>query len=234
MAKREKYYIARYVETNPGGGVSMTGFVEFKDEVQRMPNGATRLLKAKVPTSITVKATPGDSGQEIKYGKEDIFLEQGEFIVQNNPINVALLKRKCKIGQIQMTDWDLHYEFIEQEAPAQFEEIEMEETHVEYDITPSGNLEAAKNKAAEKRAVVQQAPPTKDEEEMGGAFGDLTNINCLKIKRTEVLQGLMAAGITSMELLSRTQYDDLRKVSGIGPKMAEGMLEEANSFMLKE
>lgn len=117
MAKKEKYYIARWVETNPGGGVSMIGFVEYMDEVIRDQRGRTKTVPATTPTPLTIKAVPGEDGAEIKYGKDIIELDQGEFIVQNNKINVNKLKQMCKLGQVEMRDLDLHYEFIGEEAP---------------------------------------------------------------------------------------------------------------------
>jgi len=233
MAKKEKYYIARWVETNPGGGVSMTGFVEFNDEIQRMPSGAQRVRKATVPTSITVKAVPGEDGQEIKYGKEDIFLEQGEFIVQNNPTNVALLKRKCKQGQIQMSDWDLHFEFLGQEAPEQVEVIEREPDYIEYDVTPEGDKGAQRAIELQRAALAGSADAKKSDTELEGAFGNLTEIKCLKIKRTETLQNMYVAGIDSIEVLAQKTIEELRDINGIGPALAEGLLAEADTYMLK-
>lgn len=113
MAKQDKYLIAQWVETNPSGGVSMAGiFCEYRSQTIKDQNGRTRRIPSDTPTSLTIRAIAGDDGDEVEYDGEKIFLNQGEFIVQNNEENVKALKRMCKMGSIMMRDEDLHEEYL--------------------------------------------------------------------------------------------------------------------------
>jgi hypothetical protein len=64
--------------------------------------------------------------------------------------------------------------------------------------------------------------------------GDLTNIKCLKVKRNDVLTGLMEVGITSMEALSNTRIATLTQVDGVAIKTAGKLIEEAKEWIANE
>ena len=121
--KNDKFFIARWIGTNPGGGVSIIGFVEYIDEVQKQPNGTIKVFRATKPTDITIRPVPGEYGDVIKYNKVEIELDQGEFIVQNNEKNINKLKYHVRNGDVLMRDWDLQHEFLGEEAPEQIEEM---------------------------------------------------------------------------------------------------------------
>jgi len=153
MSRKEKYYIAEWVASNPGGGVRMIGFVEYEAEEQRQPNGTTKRFMSTTPKSLTVMPVQGDNGEEVVYNKEKLFLDKGEFIVQNNEINVRKLKSMVNNGSIRMRDHDVQYEFLGEEAPEEIEEVIVEDTIEVVDITPK-NSPAAKEK--KKREMVER------------------------------------------------------------------------------
>ena len=144
--KDEKFFIARWVQTNPGGGVAITGFVEYNDEVVKQPNGTIKVYKATKPTCITVIPITGEEGAVVKYNKQEIELEQGEFIVANNSNNVEKLKYRVREGHIIMRDWDLQHEFLGEDAPDQIEEIVTQDEPKELDLTPKKSTAAKQKK----------------------------------------------------------------------------------------
>jgi len=200
MAKESNYLIAQWIETNPGGGVSMAGvFVDYKSETIRLPNGRTKRVPAKESTSLTVKAIAGEDGDKIDYNGEVIDLMQGEFIVPNNEHNVKALKRMCKMEMIMMRDEDLHEEYI------------------------------SNNPLTAPPVIKKVKEPVVEEEEPREA-SELDKITCLKINRNKVFDQLKELGKDNLEDLSLMTIEQLTTVRGVGEKMAEAMIEEAKAL----
>jgi hypothetical protein len=146
---KEKYYIAEWVMSNPGGGVRIIGFVEYETEEHRQPNGVVKRFISTTPKCLTVMPIQGDNGEEVVYNKEKIFLDKGEFIVQNNETNVNKLKNMVRNGSIKMRDLDVQYEFLGEDVPDEYEDVIVEDKVKVVDITPKGAPIVAENKKKE-------------------------------------------------------------------------------------
>lgn len=159
---KEKYYIAEWVASNPGGGVRMIGFVDYEAEEQRQPNGTIKRFMSTTPKSLTIMPVQGDDGAEIVYNKEKLFLDKGEFIVQNNENNVRKLKNMVRDGSIKMRDLDIQYEFLGEDAPDAVEEIVVEDPVEVLDITPKNSPAAKELKKKELVDRLQKGKANKE------------------------------------------------------------------------
>ena len=71
-----KYILATWVGTNPGGGVSIQNFKEYRQTVIQMPNGSTQLRREKVPMGITVmpsRDTMSSKDDPVEFAVQKVF-----------------------------------------------------------------------------------------------------------------------------------------------------------------
>ena len=140
-----KYILATWVGTNPGGGVSIQNFKEYRQTVIQMPNGSTQLRREKVPMGITVmpsRDTMSSKDDPVEFGDEKFWFKKGEFAVQDIPENMEILREYTQKGRVRVNDWDLHEKLLEIELPPQHTEVVVDNEPEVIDIT------APKSKAA--------------------------------------------------------------------------------------
>lgn len=144
-----KWLKARWKDSNAGGGVSIQGFKEIREQFIERPDGGQEYVRDKVPTMVTIQVRRADDKDPIEKGDQVFRLRKGEFIVQEIEDNVKTLKNWVKKGVIQMSDWDLQEEYSETELPAQVSEKIIEEETETFDITLKDSKAAKEKKKQE-------------------------------------------------------------------------------------
>ena len=157
----------QWIESNPGGGAPIIGFVDYKEEMIEQPNGGMKYYRDEAPTTITVMPARGDNVVEDDRGNKT-YIKKGEFSVMDCTDNRKVAEYLVKLGLIMMSDWELHHEYLGTDAPEQIEEIILNKEKLEVDLTPKGSSRDKASKAdATSKRLKEAAAKKKAEQEKG-------------------------------------------------------------------
>ncbi|MCP3681114.1 MAG: helix-hairpin-helix domain-containing protein [bacterium] len=226
-----KYLKGTWIVSDPGGHASMTGFEEVLDELVTKPGGGRVRRKGKLGKGITITPCMDDGDKNQVHEKTQERLYAGEFMVQDTPKNRQTLTDHLKIGFIEMNDYNLHWELLgeEPDEPEITEEEVIEEEVIETDANPKGSPAAQKQKKKEIAERLQKGLEV-FRKENNEAMETLQALTSIKIRKEEVLAGIVEKGIKTMEQLAATNKDILLSVKFVGEKLATDMLEEAQKL----
>lgn len=222
MAKLLK---GKWVYTNPGGGVSIPGFVEYKTTMTQDARGRRFIKTEKVPTAITVLMSRNDEPEEEEHYGQKFIMDLGDFVVQENDINVSILKRLVRQGKIIMEDFALQaeyegIEYIEEDV----EEVIDNEVIVEEKVLPE-TLAAKDDKVKHLREA-----EARKAKEKAKAFEFLS----IKRNKEDIISALFDKGINNAQQLIDANDDVLLSIAGVGKTLILNMKTEAVAELEKQ
>lgn len=156
----------QWIETNPGGGAPIIGFVDYKEEMIEQANGGMKYYRDETPTTITVMPSRGDNVVEDDRGNKT-YIKKGEFSVMNCSENEKVAKELVKMGLIMMSDWELHHEYLGTDAPEQIEQVILNKEKLEVDLTPKGSVRDKAKKSVDTSNRLKEAAAKKKAEKEG-------------------------------------------------------------------
>jgi len=226
-----KYLKATWVVSDPGGHASMTGFEEILDELVTKPGGGRVRRTGNKGKGIIITPCMDDGDNKQVHEKTGDRLYAGEFMVQDTPKNIQTLKDYLTIGFIEMNDYNLHWELLgeEPEEPEIIEEEVIETVITETDVTPKNSPAAKRQKQKEVTQRLQEGL-AEFRKENKDAMETLQVLTSIKIRKEEVLAGIVEKGIKTIEQLASTNKDILLSIKFVGEKLATDMLEEAQKL----
>ena len=150
-----KWIKAKWIATNSGGGNSIIGFKEIKEEFIQRPDGGTDYIKSKpiVVTILPARSNPAENAKPVVKGDQSFIIMKAEFIVQNIPDNIDTLRMMLDKNWIRLDDWGLMEEITNTKLPEKMIEKVIEEEDERIDITPEG---ADAKKLEKKKAIAEK------------------------------------------------------------------------------
>lgn len=222
----------KWVGTPAGGGAAIQGFIEYKEELIKLPDGRRVTNRDKAPVMSTVMPSREDddiiSDDPILGERRPLSL--GDFYVQDVPHNREILKGFVRKGIVQLDDWDLHYELEGTEAPEQEIDRVIDNGKDVIEHIPPESEAAKKAKRDAMLAATEKAREEK-KAEIEAKKSAFDKITCIKVNRSAVLDGLLDKGIETLESLSAIDTDVLITIKGVGIKLANNMKEQASELL---